>query len=376
MESEARLLECLDLKRRADRLGIPFTSAMTLAELTAAVTARESDMDKPKYAFVNGQWEINGDLPNGLTFVDGHFIAPPDSAQPECFGELWDGAAGGAAECGTCAFSPVCREVMGQIAFVAAQARLGPDATLPALAKECEVSEQSILVLMALKQGQAVPEAAPKKKRPPPKPEPEPEAAKPEPEAAKPEAPPPAPTPAPEAATMPAEKAAETALPGQGELPAQQERDLRKKPAKKKAKLAKAKAAEPAVIAGPPKARPVKRAKAGARARKAKSAKPAKARVGAPLGEKWGRHTWMTRWTRERERSPLIRRAVPGSVIQVERLGKTYQVKVFKGYYTINGKDCPTLCEAAKLATGNANWSAVKFWGLDKVAQVPPKPPA
>jgi len=370
MESEAQLLECLDLKRRADRLGISFTPAMTLAELTAAVTARESDMDKPKYAFVNGQWEINGELPNGLTFVDGHFIAPPDSAQPECFGELWDGAAGGATECGTCAFSPVCREVMGQIAFVAAQARLGPEATLPALAKECEVSEQSILVLMALKQGQAVPEAAPKKKRPPPKPEPEPEAAKPE-------APPPAPTPAPEPTPErdPFAAVEEDANPTHDEGEPATPEPKPKKKAGKKAKPAKAKAAEPAVIAGPPKARPVKRAKAGARARKAKSAKPAKARVGAPLGEKWGRHTWMTRWARERERSPLIRRAVPGSVIQVERLGKTYRVQVFKGHYTINEKDCPTLCEAAKLATGNANWSAVKFWGLDKVAQVPPKSP-
>jgi hypothetical protein len=144
-------------------------------------------------------------------------------------------------------------------------------------------------------------------------------------------------------------------------------------PPKKAKRKAKAKASVPAVTPDPLKARPAKRAKAGARARKGKSARTAKARVGAPLGEPWGRHTWLKRWTRERQRSPLIRRAVPGSVLTVERMGKTYQAKVFKGYYTINGKDCATLCEAAKIATGTTNWSAVKFWGLDKAKPVPPK---
>ena len=370
MDSEAQLLECLDLKRRADRLGITFTSAMTLAELTAAVTARESDMDKPSFAFVNGQWEINGALPNGLTFVDGKFKAPPNQDQPECFGDLWDGAVGGAAECASCVFSPVCREVMAKITFTAARAALGGEATLPALAEHCDVSEQSVLALMAVMKGEM-----PKKKKRPPVAEAAPEAPAPEakaPEAPAPEAPPTAPAPEPAPAPVTEKPAAQPVAAAPEPTPATPEPVVKeKRKAAKKAKPAKDK--EPAVTAGPQKARPAKRAKAGARARKAKSAKPAKARVGAPEG-KWGEHTWLKRWERERKRCPAIRRAMPGAVLQVERLGQTYRAKVFKGHYELsNGQKCATLCEAAKLLTGSVNWSAVKFWNLENMEKIPPK---
>lgn len=362
MAPEADDLERLDYSRRADRLGLPFTPATPLDELRAMVTARESEMSNKPIALVNGQWEINGDIPNGLTFVNGQFATPSGQTQPDCFGELWDGAAGGAEDCAKCVFSPVCQEAMAKITFTAARASAGPGVGLKELAVLCDVSEQSVLVLMAQQAGQASATEAPKKKKKPPV-----EVAPVVPVAVTPEA----------VASIPAlttpEVQAEVAATVPVDAPPTEAPKPKAKPAKKgKAKAAKT--AEPSVAPVPREARPVKRAKAGARARKAKSAQTAKARVGAPLGKKWGEGTWLARWNRERQRTPSLRRAVPGSVIQVERAGQTYRVQVFKGYYLFNGQKVPTLCEAAKLATGTTNWSAERFWFPSKTQSLPAQP--
>lgn len=391
MHPDDQKLEWLDYARRADRLGIPYAPSIPLAELRALVETRESEMGKSTYALVNGRWEINGELPLGLTFVDGKFVASNGASQPECFGEMWDGTPAGSAECRGCVFSPVCLEVMAQITFTAAQAALGTNATLAELAAHCDVSEQAVLAFLARKKGEAGEAPAKKKKKPPvdeapthvvgvdpaggpdkttttvlPMP---PAPAKAEPAPVKEEA---APVKEEPPAVKEVPKAPETTVApvlavGTPEAPTPKAKGKRKT-------KAKAPKADKSAAQHPRKARPVKRAKAGARARKAKNARPAKARVGAPLGEKWGEHTWLKRWERERERCPQIRRAVPGAVLTVERGGQTYRAKVAKGYYELsNGQKCPTLCEAAKLLTGNANWSAVRFWGLDKAASKPPK---
>lgn len=379
MDRDLEKIDRQDLERRADRLGIPFTSGTTELELHEMVQAREAEMGNDSFALVKGRWEIEGILPNELTFVNGKFFAAAGTSQPECFGDLWDGATGGAAECVACVFSPVCLESMAQTTLPAAQAALGQNATLPNLAETCEISEQSILALMARKAAQ--PEVAPKSKRKPKDAETEltepitlvsdgplsDESVAPEPIV---EEAPAVPPPKKKRGRPAKAKVAEPEIePAKEQAPEKQE--TAKPPKKKKP----AKEAKPDETPDPQTALVVKRVKAGAlrRERKERSARTAKAQVGAPPGSKWGENTWNKRWERERKRCPSIRKAVVGSVVTVSRTGKTYKVKVCQGYYEINGEKCATLCEAAKIATGNANWSATKFWGLDKVLIPRPK---
>ena len=418
MDPEIQRLERQDCERQADRLGIPFVPGVLLSELRTLIAARESAMGNRAFELVNGKWEIQGDLPDGLMLVNGAFVAPNKAPQPDCFGELWDGTPGGSEECVKCVFSPVCMEAMAKITFTAAQASLGGKATLPELATLCEVSEQSILKLMGRMSGQA-PEDAPKqKKKPPPEPveavvgkveEPAPERdafaaveedvdpTLDEPRDAEAAAPAEVPAvkrkrgrprkikpalsdikahvarvnPEPVVVDVPVVKRkrgrppkVKTVSPGVSEVSANSENGA--EPPKKKNP---ARVVDDEAVENPPMAPPAKSAKVGASPQKALMALCATTvpvRAGARRGISWGKDTWLPRWTREREKYPEFKTCLPGSAITVARNGKTHSVQVFHGYYEIRGKQCATLTEAARIAAGNNNWNARRWW---RVAQ-------
>jgi hypothetical protein len=340
-----------------------------------------------KVLWKDGEWVIDGDPPNGLQFIDGQFRASDGSPQPECFGELWDGVGPRAAvECKQeCDFSPCCMELTARQALPAAQIRLGAGHSLQDLAGEnaMNISEESILALMAYVKGGANPapikEEKPKKKKAPP-PDPEPmKAAEP-------------PPPVQEASKVEPPKQEPSA-----EAPKAEVSPVSKKKATKKAptKPAKGKKAEKAKAGGPgpQKAPSAKRAKAGAGAKvKATPVKPAKARAGSTPSKHWGEHTFKDRWERERERSPLIGQLKAGMVLKKVYKDQKCECRVLKMGYSVKGETVPTLYMTVLPYTGTVarprqspdgkpvegerqvgNYSAAKFWDLEKLFGKPAK---
>lgn len=155
---------------------------------------------------------------------------------------------------------------------------------------------------------------------------------------------------------------------------------------KRKKKAAKKKATRPprgADTVGPAAVSAKKKVK---RAKSAKSATApaASKKLKCLEPDPWGKHTWMQRWTRERDRSPLVKKLKDGMVLKREYQGQTHQVKVLKRYYRYQGQEHPTLYSIVKLITGTqqaprqktkdgkrpeghrqlCNWSAPKFFNL------------
>ena len=107
---------------------------------------------------------------------------------------------------------------------------------------------------------------------------------------------------------------------------------------------------------------------------------------------KWGEHTWVSRWQRERNRCPEIAELTPGTKLLRMWKGKEYKVEVRKGSYVLVGKgDFPTLYEVVTAIVGTyaapkqkvpgkrtrpegtrqlCNWSAIRFFNLRSPAVV------
>lgn len=369
MDPDSYTVERRDWCRRADRLGIPWLETTDLEELKALVRDKEKIMKVAE--LVNGVWQIPGELPNGLEFKDGKFSVDGEN-QPECFDDMmWDDSPDGAEACHGCVFSPVCLERTAKIALPAAQARLGAGATLEALSEQLAIKPASVLMLMAQAKGEAL---EPKRKKKPSEVPPEPAA----------QEVPPAHEPTPDRDPFAAVESDVNPTHDEGG-PATSESKPSKKAGKKVKKDKPAKAAEEPQSSRPQVAPSVKRAKGGALPKKA-NAKTAKARA-ASSPEPWGEHTFVDRFKRERQRSRLISRLVPGTVLTVERNGQKHVCQVIQNGYTYRGKTFPTLYAVTVEAAGTqerprqlkadgsrpegqraiCNWSAPKFWALDKV---------
>jgi len=371
MDPDSYTAERRDWCRRADRLGIPWLETTDLEELKALVRDKEKTMKVAE--LVNGVWQIPGELPNGLEFKDGKFSVDGEN-QPECFDDMmWDDSPNGAEACHDCAFSPVCLERTAKIALPAVQARLGAGATLEALAEQLAITPASVLMLMAQAKGEAL---EPKRKKKPSEVPLAPAAQ---------EVPP-----APKALEPEPAKPVEVVAEVQPEQPVPEKPKKTKAAKPAKAKL-KAKKEKPAKVAEEPQsslpqvAPSVKCAKGGALPKKA-NAKTAKARAESSP-EPWREHTFVDRFKRERQRSRLISRLVVGTVLTVERNGQKHVCQVIQNGYTYRGKTFPTLYSVTVEAAGTqerprqlkadgsrpegqraiCNWSAPKFWALDKV---------
>jgi len=366
MDPDLESVEAHELQRKADRLGLPWLHTTTLAELRKMVQERESSMKLAEW--VNGTWQINGELPHGIQYRDGKFWVD-NEAEPECMtGGYWDGATGGAETCQDCSFAKLCLEKAAKLTLPAAQAKLGAGATLAMLAKEMDLAEQSTLLLMAYAAGETV---GIKVKRKPPQDEvPE---AQPTPEV-------------PSAEPVPDKKAEEA--------PKRKRGRPRKDPSQVPAKKKKAKASPELTQAletllkddvDPQQAPSAQSATGGALPVEA-NAENAEAQEGESLEFAWGKHTWLKRWRQERQRNRLIAKLVKGMEVTVTRLGQTHTLTVNKRGYTYRGTEYPTVNKATEAAAGLVarpkqlvgkkrpkgnrpvcNWNAAKFWALDRV---------
>jgi len=346
MDLDAQEVERREWGRRADCLGIPWLDSTDLESLKALVRNKEELMKIAE--LINGEWQIPGELPNGLNYQDGRFFVGEEE-EPSCFGDMWDGAEGGSDACDGCNFAVVCVEKMAKIKLVATQAELGAGATLGALSKAMDITEQSTLLLMARVKGEYLRPPLPRKKKPA--------------EVAGP----------PAVALVPPVVA--SPILAEVEI-------VETKPAKvKKTKKRTGKHAETDKQVDP-QVRSAKSAKGGASPRRAR-AKSARVRA-AGSRDPWGKHTWVARHLRERQRSLLIGKLVPGMVVHVDRGGVHHQLKVERGNYLYKGQDYPTLFMVTQVAAGTVerpsqrkangkrppgsrqlcNWSAAKFWNL------------
>lgn len=128
---------------------------------------------------------------------------------------------------------------------------------------------------------------------------------------------------------------------------------------------------------GPTKATSAKSA-TGVATRKTKksNAKVAEAQADQGKGkrEPWGVETFHKRWTRERERSPLIAATLlPGmkhTVEWPEGSKKKHTVTVKQGRYEYQGEAFPTLYKLSQHITKRVTWSGARFWKLHKLQEV------
>ena len=80
---------------------------------------------------------------------------------------------------------------------------------------------------------------------------------------------------------------------------------------------------------------------------------------------KFGEHTYLARWMRERGRNRKIARLKINSTLKVQRNGSAHQCKVKKGHYLYEGQKFPTLYKVTEHITGKGSvWSGPKFWKL------------
>ena len=130
-----------------------------------------------KVLWNKGEWSFDGELPRGIQFLNGQFLARNSEVSPDCFGVMWDGIGPSCSpECKICDFSYVCVELTTKQALVASQVMLGPGHNLGALAEDMRISEPSLVAMMGYLKGGAypakltqadIPPDKPKKKPPP-----------------------------------------------------------------------------------------------------------------------------------------------------------------------------------------------------------------
>ena len=345
---------------------------------------------------------------------DGKWMTVEGDSQPECFGELWDGSKAGAEECKDCIFDEVCKGIMAKTTFTNVRKQFTNGTNLPELAKACNISEDSVLQLLAFLNG----EALPKKKNPPIE----------------------------EDAPVAKE---ETPKKKRGRPPKATVIDLLQivAPVEEKRKRGRPKkiiqdisVIEPEVVKrgrgrprkiervapvlsdftfncelftniapeivkrkrGRPKKEPEGENKENptvapsvvtARGRgsfRERSAKLARVRGGKLRRTPWKEHTFSSRWERERERNPILQKLEVGDVLVAERFGRYHKMKVVeKGYkgltYRTKGKTYPTLNAITKVAAGAfprpkmgikgkrppgtrkiADWNGITFWHVKK----------
>lgn len=106
-----------------------------------------------------------------------------------------------------------------------------------------------------------------------------------------------------------------------------------------------------------------------------------------PTTKQWDPKHNESRWLRERKRSPLIAKLLPGMKINKKWRGTIYSVIVHKGYYLYNDTEYPTLYSVVVAITGTkpcpkqkrrdgtmptgtrqlTSWSATRFFGLNRL---------
>lgn len=336
MDPDSQSAEWLDWCRRADRLGVAWLPTAELEELKAQVRRREQTMKV--VSFVNGVWEISGELPHGIQYKNDKFWWG-EEVQPECLGFLWDGATGGAEACNGCLFSTMCLEKMAKIQLPAAQAELGAAASLADLTKELDVTEQSTLLIMAYAANEPLPAPVEKRKKKPPQ------------EVVK---------PVKRRRGRPKKK---KEIMGSPELHAALSTIMKETLDPQQALFAQS-ATDGALPAG-------------------ENADNAEAQ-GVESQEPWRSDVWQMRYRRERARSRLVSKLVPGMVLVVDRMGQRHTCEVKPYYYLYRGVMHPTLYSVTLVAAGTnerpkqkvagksrpegtrtlCNWNAARFWGL------------
>lgn len=298
------------LERQADILGIPWTHQTTDDALKVLIrTHEESDMSGVQLQ-EDGKYYYEGE------------------EQPECFGVFWEAIPGKAGQqCRDCAFNEVCLDRFVQTTLPKAEGSLGPKADATEVGKKLDgLSSKAIETARAYRDQQQ------------------------------------------QQSPSPTEEDAEMA-PRKKKAPAKK-KAKKKAAAKKKAPAKKKAAPKEAVTKSRPKKAPsAKRATGGAKSKK-KNAVNAKAQGDSAMVP-WGEHTFLSRWEKERARSPLIAKLTPGRKLSVEwprGSGDTYTVTCKKGFYEYNGEKFPTLYKVTEHITQQGStWSGPKFWKLKQL---------
>jgi hypothetical protein len=332
--SEGKMTELSgkELRKEADRLGIPWTHVTTDAELLAMVESRKRSMTMEAVP----QAQERGDF----LYIDGQ-------QQPDCFEEMWDGTEDDCAV--SCVFVHHCLDRFARGPLTRALEKYGHDIgdLSLALGRPPEAIEMGLKHRATLKlDGEGSEEKPPVEMQ---------------------EVPPPPDEPKPEKKTQSKKKPPK--------------KQKAKKPPKKEKATDHPSKAEPGAdrVAGSAKKQPEK------------SAATAKARAGA-VTRHWGDPK--TRWLRERENNKLIAMLVPTQTLVREYKGVRHHCKILKDGYEYQGQKFPTLYAVVKVITGTktakrqkgpdgtrpkgsrqlCSWSAPRFWKLkehfaDKVSR-------
>lgn len=339
--------------------------------------------------------------------------------KPPCFGLVWE--AFGTSECVRCAVREACLSETARAAYPESRARIllgGEDPTVQNLSRDMGISEEAVAAVQA--HASRMPVSPPSavadvqvgdvllvvqhSKAPPPVPAIEevvavglgPELSTPLSRRANPEE---------------APKSRKKLVRPRGEpTPKMSKMDMRKKEQRKKQQEALASAPIP------PQAGAAKSAAAPAWALKAERAQTLAAVAAAAANsppspqkkkraqkqsqrEKYQWRNTTDRFTREREKHPLIAALTPGIKLRrrSRKTGKVHELTVGNGYYEMKGVHYKTLQQATNAAAGTnyypkqmrdgvrpkgsrrmCDWGAVRFWKLKalfKIHAVPPKEP-
>ena len=306
MATDLERAELTAVQQEADKLGIPWDLDWPISRLRFLIAKKKGiTMSKPtKIAeFKEGHWNVYTDLPNGLQFVEGGFTNNNGDPPPPCFCEMWNAAGGdmGSMECkNNCDFEMLCKEGTAKIGLLQALEHLGVEASLPEIAQELSIDEESAKILMDIF--------------------------------------------AKECFETSEKKVQDSDFIGSIKK--------KKKPPKQ-------------VIENPTQPQSVDVAEVSVKTELGKTVKSAKARAGNCVDP----------FQREREKNKLLAKIQPGATLSVKRLGKQYQVRVWKDSYEYQHKAYPTLQKATNAAAGTqirngktmCNWSATEFWKLKKL---------
>jgi len=340
------------LRRKADLLGVAWTYCMDDNQLKQAITSAEERSEKEK-TMVGQEADVN---------------------VPKCFGLFWAGIPGPEGEeCRNCAVGDRCLDQFVKVTLPEAEGSKGeqadpievsdelklgcPDAVVAARKYRASkypvpveiVEDQPVIEVESKEELIEEPIEAPvkkvlsKKKKPPKKVAPKKKKKK----AAKKK------KPTPEVAT---ESTPEVAIESTAEVATESTAEDKPKVKKRPLKAVSS----------------VKSAEDAAKPLKKKSAPSAWARVERATVP-WGKQTYLRRWTKEREREPLIRAVKVGQILKVEwpkKSGQIHMAKCCKGLWKVtpHGKptvEAPTLYRSGVAVSGQPNkWSAVRFWKL------------
>ena len=326
-------LDRKSMERTADRLGIPWTLQTSDTDLKEAIDSR--DKEEPT--------RTSEPMATKLTEVGGIWFFNGDEKQPECFGLLWDCEV---EECDGCNFEGVCISSFVNTTLKEAVKAVGQNPNT--LAEHLEISvtsiEQALPLLKPVKKKSKKKKKVTKKKKK-------------------------------VVTTKP--KVTKKKKP---EVPKE------KPPKKKKAKEVPAESRPTQAVSS------VTTAGDAAKPQKSRFANTAQEWEGETQYQRkwaWGEKTFERRSNRERKRHKVIGRIPPGTILAVTRKGQNYRCKMLKVGVKYQNIIYPTLQATTNAATGMieypkqvkltgkrykgtrlmGNWSAKKFWKLEKQKQ-------